>query len=143
MAWFPSGVPLFRTCFRDTFDMKQKDSTVYAVILPFVLSSIGFYGCSCPSKPTPAPVNQFPSPMSDSICSHERIDNSMPSGTTIKVKDVLSKPVEVFIPLQAQISSKVDLLIHFHGVGYVPAHAVSALKPAPLIIIPCSETSAG
>ncbi|MBN1124931.1 MAG: hypothetical protein JXA82_07985 [Sedimentisphaerales bacterium] len=80
------------------------------------------------------PINQFPSPMSDSIRSHERIDNSMPPGLSIQLKDILSKPVEVFVPQQVQVSSQVDLLIHFHGVAYVPAHAVSALKQ-PMISV--------
>ncbi|MBN1818147.1 MAG: hypothetical protein JW828_12365 [Sedimentisphaerales bacterium] len=111
--------------------MNQRNSVIYSVILAFAIAFFtSFPGCYSPQKTPPASATQFPSPMSDSIRPHERIANSIPSGRSIQLKDVLSTPVEVFIPQQVHGSSQVDLLIHFHGVGYVPAHAVSASKQA-------------
>jgi hypothetical protein len=78
-------------------------------------------------------MNQFPSPMVDHIRAHERIENKKVPGVSIVLKKALSKPVEVYFADQGHESHPMDLLIHFHGSGYVPRHAVYISKH-PLIL---------
>ena len=69
-------------------------------------------------------MTQFPSPMVDSVRAHARIENKEVPGLSIHLKNVLAKPVEIYMPDQDQEFDRIDLLIHFHGLSYVPKHAV-------------------
>jgi hypothetical protein len=81
----------------------------------------------------PGQMNQFPSPMVDHIRAHERIENKKIPGVSIVLKNALSKPVEVYFANRGHESCPMDLLIHFHGLSYVPKHAVYISKH-PLIL---------
>ena len=89
-------------------------------VLLFVLLCGDLSGQEAP----PGRMNQYPSPMVDHIRAHERIENKEVPGVSFVLKDVLSKPVEVYFADKEDKSGPMDLLIHFHGLSYVPKHAV-------------------
>ena len=73
--------------------------------------------------------------MVEHIRAHERIESKEVPGVSIVLKDVLSKPVEVYFADQGDESGPMDLLIHFHGAGYVPRHAVYGSKHPLLLAV--------
>lgn len=78
-------------------------------------------------------MDQFPSPMTDRIRAHKRIEEKDVPGVSIVLNDVLSKPVEVYFADEGRERSCMDLLIHFHGLSYVPKHA-GRNSGGPLIV---------
>jgi hypothetical protein len=94
------------------------------MILISIISSAFLCGFSVAKEAKPVQIDQFPSPMVDYIRRHERIENKDVPGVSIVLKDVLSKPVEVYFTDKSNESGLMDLLIHFHGLSYVPKHAV-------------------
>ena len=80
-------------------------------------------GCSSGRKASVRPMNQFPSPMTDAIRAHGRIEDKPAPGVWVVLNDALSKPVEVYCANQGRELHRLDLLVHFHGAGYVPRHA--------------------
>lgn len=68
--------------------------------------------------------SQNPSPMVENSRAHERVEKEDPSGKTFLIDNVLSKPIEVYIPIQSCSHDSISLLIHFHGASYIPIHAV-------------------
>jgi len=68
--------------------------------------------------------SQYPSPMVEFSRTHERVEKPNYSGRTILIEDILSKPLEVYIPNQKIDHDSISLLIHFHGSSYVPIYAV-------------------
>jgi hypothetical protein len=97
---------------------------VKKTLLVSILILVFLCGRSVGEEVPPGQMNQFPSPMVDHIRAHERIANKEVPGVSIVLKDVLSKPVEVYIADQKDMSGPMDLLIHFHGLSYVPKRAV-------------------
>jgi hypothetical protein len=95
----------------------------FYIIYLFTLS-IYLHGCSCEPEAAPPQINQFPSPMTDSIRVHKRIENKKIPGVSFSLKDVLPKPVSLYVADQDHKFQPIDLLIHFHGLSYVPQHAV-------------------
>jgi hypothetical protein len=81
------------------------------------------WGCSSGLKAPPRPMNQVPSPMADAIRAHERVEKKDLPGVSIVLDDVLSRPVEVYSTESGPELRRMDLLIHFHGAGYVPKQA--------------------
>jgi hypothetical protein len=105
----------------------------------FVLSII-LSACLCGGSSgegvTPQPMNQFPSPMADTIRAHQRIPDGNVPGVSIALKAVLSKPVEVYFADRASHVRRMDLLIHFHGSSYAPKYAVyHAKRPLTLAVV--------
>lgn len=80
-------------------------------------------------------MNQYPSPMVDHIRAHERIENKEFPGVSAVLKDILSKPVEIYFADKENESDSMDLLIHFHGLSYVPKHAVYKSKHPLLLAV--------
>ncbi len=99
-----------------------------SILLPALLC-----GCSSGQETPSGQMSQFPSPMVENIRAHERIEKKEVPGVSIVLKDALSRPVEVYFADQSDESGPMDLLIHFHGAGYVPKHAVYTLK-RPLLL---------
>jgi len=62
--------------------------------------------------------------MADTIRAHQRIADSNVPGVSIILQGVLAKPVEVYFADQGNEVHQMDLLIHFHGLSYVPKYAV-------------------
>ena len=104
------------------------------ILLSIILSAF-LCGCSVGKEAKPGQIDQFPSPMVDYIRRHERIENKDVPGISIVLKDVLSKPVEVYFTDQPNESAPMDLLIHFHGSSYVPKRAVYDLKHPLLLAV--------
>jgi hypothetical protein len=76
------------------------------------------------------PAAQNPSPMTDKTRAHERIPQQKYSGLEFKIFNILPKSVEVFIPQKRINSRQFDLLLHFHGAGFVVQHAAAKYKSA-------------
>ncbi|MCD2424025.1 hypothetical protein LQ567_14700 [Niabella pedocola] len=72
--------------------------------------------------------DQYPSPMQETVRKHERIAFEMQQGITCTLDSILAKPVLVYIPRRLKKAAEADLLIHFHGMGYVPAYAAEKSK---------------
>jgi hypothetical protein len=87
-----------------------------------VLLCVCSCGCAPERRETAQQMNQFPSPMTDTIRPHERIEDKPLAGVSLVLNHALSKPVEVYFTDQGH-ERRVNLLIHFHGAGYIPKHA--------------------
>jgi len=61
--------------------------------------------------------------MRDAIRAHERIGNKEVPGVAFVLKDVLSRPVEVYFTEAGRGQRRRELLVHFHGAGYVAKRA--------------------
>jgi len=61
--------------------------------------------------------------MADAIRGHGRVRNEDVPGASFVLKDVLSKPVEVYFTDRGREVDRVNLLVHFHGAGYVARRA--------------------
>jgi len=105
----------------------------YKIFL-FILS-IYLNGCSSEPEVIPRQMNQFPSPMADSVRVHERMETKHVPGLSLKLEHVLTKPVAVYVPANHKLQ-QTDLLLHFHGAGYIPRHAVfHAKRPMILAVV--------
>ncbi|MCA9735643.1 MAG: hypothetical protein H6696_01835 [Deferribacteres bacterium] len=90
------------------------------VLLSFFL----LLGCTQKATKQQKQLSQYPSPMVETTRAHERIAKDHLPGVDFTITDCLAKPVEVYIPEHRSNSEDIDLLIHFHGTGYVAKHAV-------------------
>jgi hypothetical protein len=68
-------------------------------------------------------ASQNPSPMTESVRKHERIEQKEYPGLTFEIRDLFSRPVSVFVPRKSLQSRTFDLLIHFLGAPYVTEYA--------------------
>jgi hypothetical protein len=68
-------------------------------------------------------MNQVPSPMADAIRAHERMEKKDLPGVSLVLDHALSRPVEVYCTEPEPGLRRMDVLIHFHGAGYVPKQA--------------------
>jgi pimeloyl-ACP methyl ester carboxylesterase len=76
--------------------------------------------------PPPAPQN--PSPMVENSRAHERLAQNPPRGSFRSFKALGDKPVELFAPDRLGSRYEFDLVVHFHGAGWLANQAVSALN---------------
>jgi hypothetical protein len=84
---------------------------------------------------TPPPAaSQNPSPMSESTRAHERLVEKSFDGLTRSFTGPAGRPVEVFIPRRVK-DGPVDVVIHFHGAGWIPAMAVDALRGSAVAVV--------
>lgn len=90
-------------------------------------------GAGCARLSPPPMQRQFPSPMRDSSRSHARLADIPTPGETFFVRDVLSRPIEVYVPPGRLPRDSIDLLIHFHGAAFVPRQAVLSIA-YPLVL---------
>jgi hypothetical protein len=61
--------------------------------------------------------------MTDSVRKHARIEQKEYPGVGFEIPNLFTKPVQVFVPQKSVKSKSFDLLIHFHGAGYVTGYA--------------------
>lgn len=71
----------------------------------------------------PKPAAQNPSPMIEKSRAHERVPPQKYPGLEFKINDMLPKPIEVFVPQKRLNSKNFDLLLHFHGAGFISQYA--------------------
>jgi hypothetical protein len=77
--------------------------------------------------PTPPAAPQNPSPMTEETRAHQRLSPKELKGSTRSFAGPAGKPVELFVPEGARTRDVVDLVVHFHGVAWLPQQAVAAL----------------
>lgn len=113
--------------------LTQNSRSIIGMNIFILILFIFLCGCSSQNKDTPQQqMSQYPSPMTENVRAHERIEKKEIPGTSIILQNVLSKPVEVYFADGIK-SQKADLLIHFHGLSYVPKYAVYS-SGYPLIL---------
>ena len=79
-------------------------------------------------NPTPPPAAaQNPSPMVEETRAHQRLVQKTLPGATRSFSGPAGKPVEVFVPDRVRERDQVDLVIHFHGVAWIPEQSVAEL----------------
>lgn len=59
---------------------------------------------------------------------HARLVEGLPPGAMRTVTGPADQPVALFIPAKASRREVVDLVVHWHGAGWLPAQAVAGLK---------------
>lgn len=79
----------------------------------------------------PPGASQNPSPMVESTRAHERLRQRTFNGTTRTFEGPAGRPVELFVPRRVK-DADVDVVIHFHGAGWIAAQAVATL-PRPTV----------
>jgi hypothetical protein len=85
--------------------------------------------------PPPA-ASQNPSPMAESTRAHQRLTQRPFDGTSRSFEGPAGRPVEVFVPRRVNGGEPVDVVIHFHGAGWIPAQAVAELRrPAVAVVL--------
>jgi hypothetical protein len=70
-------------------------------------------------------ASQNPSPMTESVRKHERIVQKEYPGITFEIRGLFAKPVQVFVARKSMKARSFDLLVHFHGAGYVTEFAAT------------------
>lgn len=103
--------------------MLRRIPGVTAVVLLVVTSS----ACSTTEVATapPGPQPQLPSPMAESVRAHGRVEDRVHPGRADTIWTVLPAPAAVFVPEALAGAAEVDLLVHFHGAGYVVRDAAA------------------
>jgi len=71
--------------------------------------------------------------MVESTRAHERVTQKPLAGRRFSIEGVLGKPVEILITPAAASASEVDLLIHFHGAGWLAMQAAEE-SGRPLVV---------
>lgn len=94
----------------------------------FMLQCVAF--AHAQQKDGSKPAAQNPSPMVENTRAHERIPTQKFPGIAFTISDVLPKSVEIFVPQRQQKSRRFDLLLHFHGAGFVVQNAAIQYKDA-------------
>jgi hypothetical protein len=77
---------------------------------------------------TPPPAAQNPSPMVENSRAHERLTQQQLRGTVRSFKALGDKPVELFTPEGLGSRYEFDLVIHFHGAGWLANQAGNSLN---------------
>jgi len=108
-----------------TRDNQQWKALIIIGVLPVFLSA--------QQNDTPKPAVQNPSPMVEKTRAHERVSQQKYAGLEFKIVDVLPKAIEIFIPQKRRDSKNFDLLLHFHGAGFVVQHA--AMKHRDALVV--------
>lgn len=103
--------------------MKRPDA---AWLLMCLLLSVGF---AYPAQDDSIRVaSQNPSPMTESVRKHGRIEQKKYPGIAFEIGDFFSKPVEIFVPQKSTKSRTFDLLLHFHGAAFVTEYAAGKYR---------------
>jgi len=74
---------------------------------------------------TPPAASQNPSPMIEATRAHERLVQKDLGGTTRSFVGPSGKTVELWIPDAVKTRDAFDLVVHFHGVAWLPEQAVA------------------
>jgi hypothetical protein len=77
--------------------------------------------------PLPPPAAQNPSPMVEGTRAHERLTQRALGGTVRSFAGPGGRSVELHLPGAPRTRDDVDLVVHFHGVAWLPEQAVEQL----------------
>ncbi len=93
---------------------------------------IGAFPALLAAQPTdtPKPAAQNPSPMIEKTRAHERVPQQKYPGLEFKIVELLPKPIEIFIPQKRRDAKTFDLLLHFHGAGFIVQYAATKHRKA-------------
>jgi hypothetical protein len=80
-------------------------------------------------------TTQNPSPMIEATRAHERLTQKDLGGTTRSFVGPSGKPVELWIPDGVKTRDAFDLVIHFHGVPWLPEQAVARQRNTVAAIV--------
>ena len=115
----------FKSRFRTTFGMLGPGFRAYVLgsaLIPSLLSA----QATPPPAATPPAASQNPSPMVETTRAHERLTPSTLRGTTRTFAGPAGRAVEVWVPDRLKSRKTFDLVVHFHGVAWLPQQAVAA-----------------
>jgi hypothetical protein len=84
---------------------------------------------------TPPAAAQNPSPMVEATRAHQRLAQKDLGGTTRSFTGPSSKLVEVWIPDEVKARDAFDLVVHFHGVPWLPEQAVARQRNAVAAVV--------
>jgi hypothetical protein len=100
------------------------------ILLPFAVaaSTAAAQSAAAQTAAAPPPAAQNPSPMAEATRIHARLVERVPDGQMRTLPGPGDKPIALFIPARAAGRATVDLLVHWHGAGWVAAQAVAGLK---------------
>ena len=96
--------------------------TKYCKRICFIAALWGLIVSAQPND-APRPAAQNPSPMVEKTRAHERVPQQKYPGVEFKISAILPKAVDVFIPQKRGNSKTFDLLLHFHGAGFISQYA--------------------
>jgi hypothetical protein len=82
-------------------------------------------GCRSATQRPPTAAAQNPSPMVEYSRAHERLSARDAAGLRVALGEILSRPVELFIPRAATTAAAVPLLVHFLGASFIPIEAAA------------------
>ena len=77
----------------------------------------------------PAPLPQNPSPMSDTTRPHPRVTEYTPRGQRVTLDEA-----SLFVRDGLRPSTRLPLIVHFHGVSWLVEHQVSQRKPPAILL---------
>ena len=97
-------------------------TSLFAAVVPLAHAS-----CAVAQTPPPTAAPQNPSPMVETTRAHERLTRVELEGATRSFVGPAGKPVEIFVPDDARTRDTLQLVIHFHGVAWLPHQAVAQL----------------
>lgn len=75
-----------------------------------------------------AAQSQNPSPMVETTRAHERLEQVERSGVAASIPGPGERDVAVFVPSSFNARAPATLVIHFHGVAWIPEHAVAGVQ---------------
>ena len=84
-----------------------------------------------PRGSPPRPAVQNPSPMVERSRAHDRLAPRARPGTRHELRNILPRPVDLFIPSGAPATR--SLLVHFLGSAFIPIEAAGRADPAMLV----------
>ena len=90
-----------------------------------VLLALVLGGPTAAQVASPPAAAQNPSPMVEATRAHERLSQKDLGGTTRSFLGPSAKPVELWIPDDVKARDAFDLVVHFHGVAWLPEQAVA------------------
>lgn len=105
--------------------MKRYTMKIVAFIVALLLAT-----ASAQMPDSLKPCAQNPSPMVESTRRHERIVPREHEGLRFELAQLFFKPIEVFVPRQSQKATTLDLLLHFHGAGFITQEAAAKYRGA-------------
>lgn len=89
---------------------------------------------ACSIKKKSATIFQNPSPMQESIRSHDRVSANSCDGKRINWM-LQDKKVQLFVPINTTFESGLDLIIHFHGLSSVTEYAICKKNTQVMVTI--------
>ena len=105
----------------------RKSAMVRVAIAFAAATSVGTPSAAIAQTPAPPGSTQNPSPMVEATRAHERLEVKALGGIRRSFAGPAGRTVELLVPGAARTREASGLVVHFHGVAWLPAQAVAAL----------------